>query len=71
VMERHWKCGVAPVGAVESIAQSGSAVTPLSALLRGALTIWLANPPSAADMTRIDKKLCSGLAWVNLILEGS
>jgi hypothetical protein len=37
----------------------------------GALTIWIANPPSAADMTLIDKKLCSGLACTNLILDGS
>jgi hypothetical protein len=60
-MAGHWKCGVAPVGAVESIAKSGSAGTPLSALMRGALTIWIANPPSAANMTQIDKKLCCGL----------
>jgi hypothetical protein len=72
-MEGPWKCGVTPVGAVESIDQleSGSAGTPLSALMCGALTIWIANPPSAADMTQIDKKLCSGLACINLILERS
>ncbi len=40
---------VAPVGAVDSISQSGGAGTPLSALMRGALTIWIANPPSAAE----------------------
>jgi hypothetical protein len=72
-MGGHWKCRVAPVGAVESIDQSRNAGAPLSALMRGALIIWIANPPSATDMTRMDKnlKICSGPACINLILGGS
>ncbi len=59
------------MGAVESIDQSGSVGTPLSTLMRGALAIWIADQPSAADMTLIDKKICSGLACINFMLEGS
>jgi hypothetical protein len=70
-MGGHWKCGVAPVRAVEIIDQSGNAGAILSALMRGALIIWIANPPSAADMTRMDKEICYGPACINLILGGS